>query len=451
MNAWKNLSKPARIAVVAGASLLVLLGTAGGFIEYSTSPRFCNSCHIMQPFVKAWETSTHKDIGCVECHYPPDDYWGTKFKAISQVAAWVTGTYSTKPYAEIDDKNCLACHTTRLLRGVVEFKEGIKFDHKPHLLNPRRGKKLKCTTCHSQIVQGEHLTVNERVCFICHFKGQVDGIEPKGQEFCTKCHMPPPGDIQLANITYNHKDFVANGVACQRCHLEVVSGDGRVPQHACWTCHGEPERVAKYGDTEFLHEQHVTNHKVECDQCHEEIVHKVKTRVAPLDYDCGICHTKAHAGIKSIYMGTGGKGVPDSPSPMYQAQVDCIGCHIDRSHPEDPVVDFGERTLFAAEKGCTDCHGEGYEGLMQVWVDDVAADLEKTRIEVEAAQKAIDAAKPGPALDAAKKSLDAALYNYHFVKSFHGAHNPDYAAALLAQARKDAAAAVSALQGHSQA
>jgi len=427
-----------RLWVILALLVAAVLGGGFGFLEYSTSPTFCNSCHIMEPFVKAWEESTHSDVGCVDCHYPPGEYWKTKFQAISQVTDWLTGRYSTKPYAEVDDENCLACHTTRLLEGEVVFKRGIKFDHVPHLEKLRRGKKLQCTTCHSQIVQGEHVAVNERVCFICHFMGKVGGIEPQSQEFCTKCHLPPEEDIELAGITYNHTDFVKNGVECQRCHLEAVEGDGAVAQHMCYTCHGEPERLERIGEDQFLHKTHVTEHKVECDQCHGEIVHKVKTHTAPLEYDCRICHTSIHDGIKKMYMGTGGRGVEDQPNPMYLAQVDCIGCHVEAAPPLDEVVSFGETTLVAKEKGCTNCHGADYEGLLEMWLEDVKADVEKTQVLVTAAEQALAEAGESKNRGKASTLFEEANFNLHYVKTFHGAHNPDYSASLLEKSREDA-------------
>ena len=42
-----------------------------------------------------------------------------KFQALSQVVKFVTRTYSSKPYAEVEDSSCLrsGCHSTRLLQG----------------------------------------------------------------------------------------------------------------------------------------------------------------------------------------------------------------------------------------------------------------------------------------------------------------------------------------------
>ena len=53
------------------ALVLVGLILLGGAAKYSESPRFCNSCHIMEPYYKAWETSAHDFVPCVDCHYPP--------------------------------------------------------------------------------------------------------------------------------------------------------------------------------------------------------------------------------------------------------------------------------------------------------------------------------------------------------------------------------------------
>ena len=48
--------------------LLVLTGFAGW---YTSRSEFCNSCHIMEPYYKSWQESSHKDVPCIECHFPP--------------------------------------------------------------------------------------------------------------------------------------------------------------------------------------------------------------------------------------------------------------------------------------------------------------------------------------------------------------------------------------------
>ena len=147
---------------------------------------------------------------------------------------WATQTYSSKPYAEVEDGSCLrsGCHDRRLLDGKVVFKRGIIFDHKPHLEQVRRGRHLRCTSCHSQIVVGTHIEVTESTCFLCHFKGLKTAREIQPLGGCTGCHRAPKGDIMLGSVRFNHEEMVTRGVACQRCHLNVIEGEGEAPASA---------------------------------------------------------------------------------------------------------------------------------------------------------------------------------------------------------------------------
>jgi nitrate/TMAO reductase-like tetraheme cytochrome c subunit len=259
---------------------LVVLGAAGvGLWEVSSSPVLCNSCHIMKPYVEAWRTSRHNQVACVQCHYPPglrDTIW-VKYQAVTQVVKWATQTYSSKPFAEVEDGSCLrsGCHDRRLLEGKVTFKRGIIFDHKPHLEEPRRGRQLRCTSCHSQIVVGTHIEVTESTCFLCHFKGLVTSREITPVAGCEGCHGAPKGDIRLGSITFNHADVVRRRVACQNCHVNVVQGDGAAPRERCFTCHNEPQKLARYDDHAFVHDHHVARHNIECGRCHTIIKHQL--------------------------------------------------------------------------------------------------------------------------------------------------------------------------------
>jgi len=433
-----------RIYYFLGACFVVLIILFISFLQFSTSPYFCNSCHIMEPYYKAWKTSKHSNVPCVDCHYPPgfrEELKG-KFQAATQVVKWLTGTYSTKPYAEIEDAACLrrGCHATRLLTGKVIFKRGIIFDHTVHLTEMRRGKKLRCTSCHSQIVQGTHIAVTENSCFVCHFKGIDDDKKLfETQARCTLCHEIPKEDIQFQNITYNHKDFAGKGVPCQKCHLDAIKGKGEVPQEFCIVCHGEPERLAKYKDVEFMHLKHVTERNVECTRCHLEIKHSVRTTVEPLDYSCDICHKSKHFGEKQMYMGVGGRGVESMPSPMFTAQVDCIGCHVSQSLKEKAQGGlFDGFTLKPSEEGCISCHGKDYKGMLDEWkkgIKDSLGNLEPVLLRVESIVNSID--KTNLKFAEAAKLVNDARYNYDFVKYAKGVHNVDYAEALLRKAMEN--------------
>ncbi|HSE94905.1 MAG TPA: NapC/NirT family cytochrome c [Methylomirabilota bacterium] len=269
--------------VLAALAVLVVAGSLGaaGLWKVSASPQFCHSCHIMEPYVTSWQASKHRTVECVQCHYPPGfrDTLRVKFQAVTQVAKWATGTYSSKPYAEVEDASCLrsGCHAAAQLegKGTLTSARGIKFDHRPHLDPARAGRQLRCTTCHSQVVVENHVEVSRTACFTCHFKGRKTGRELAPVAGCVACHDVPQRDLMVGSVRFNHREVVQRGVDCQKCHLNVVQGQGEAPRERCWTCHNQAEKIARYGEPGLLHDVHVTRHPIECTRCHDEITHRL--------------------------------------------------------------------------------------------------------------------------------------------------------------------------------
>lgn len=428
---------------------LCLLALLVGLFEYSTSPRFCNSCHIMRPYYRAWKTSSHNFVPCVECHYPPGrrDELRVKFQAMTQVVKFVTRTYGSRPYAEVEDASCLrdGCHETRLLEGKVTFKRGIVFDHKPHLTEARRGRKLRCTSCHSQIVVGTHMVVTESTCFLCHFKGTVHGRTENPLAGCPSCHEPPSASIKVGGVTFSHEEFVGKRrVPCQNCHLEAISGDGRAPRERCALCHNEPGKLAVPADIDSLHDNHVTAHNVDCSRCHEEIVHAARTTLTPLEYGCDVCHEGKHLAQKQMFMGTGGKDFPAVPSHMFETQLDCTACHTEPLLSGETARMSGQ-TFVASQKACVRCHGQEYAGLVSSWKNAftrMIGELEPKLAAVTAARKSSGARRPGTPVDSL---LSDARHNVEFVKVGRGVHNVFYAAGLLNVANRNLDEAMSSL------
>jgi hypothetical protein len=176
----------------------------------------------------------------------------------------------------VEDGSCLrsGCHDRSLLQGKVTSKRGIVFDHKPHLEAPR-GRQLRCTSCHSQVVVGTHIEVTQSTCFLCHFKGLVTARDVKPIAGCQGCHGAPRGDIRLGSVTFNHEDIVKRGVACQNCHLNVIEGDGDAPRERCYACHNEPDKLMRHGDPASFHDLHVAGKNIECIRCHTVIKHRL--------------------------------------------------------------------------------------------------------------------------------------------------------------------------------
>jgi nitrate/TMAO reductase-like tetraheme cytochrome c subunit len=423
--------------------LLVLVGAGAGLSHYSMQPEFCRSCHIMEPYYQAWHRSTHSGVPCQDCHFEPG--WRStlkgKYRAIAQVAKYVTRTYGTKPHAEITDASCLraGCHEQRLLEGKVHWgltasdnePLEISFDHAPHLSRLRRGKQLRCVSCHSQIVQGEHLTVTLDTCFICHFKGLQHGRDNEVLAGCRSCHDAPRQIIQMELGLFDHQEYVERGVACENCHSDSIQGDGEVHLQVCGNCHNKADHLARFDDTEMMHRNHVTEHKVECSNCHIQIVHQLNAASQRSPGACATCHEGSHAGPRALYWGVGGRGVPEMPSPMARTQVDCIACHRHRVLPEN-VAEVVGQTFSAVGESCTYCHGAKYDGTLEEWNKRIttlqqASDAEYERVSTLVAQAELSA----PALRRAENLLANADHNRRLVRLGHGVHNVNYAAALL--------------------
>ncbi|MCK4466197.1 MAG: NapC/NirT family cytochrome c, partial [Bacteroidales bacterium] len=72
------IKKSSRIIFLIGifAGLLVIF-LAGKGIKYTSSDRYCMSCHSHPQANQSWKQSTHYDnksgviVHCVECHLPP--------------------------------------------------------------------------------------------------------------------------------------------------------------------------------------------------------------------------------------------------------------------------------------------------------------------------------------------------------------------------------------------
>jgi nitrate/TMAO reductase-like tetraheme cytochrome c subunit len=408
-------------AGLAAGLALVAMGTA---MEVSSQPKFCGSCHIMRPYYDSWTESSHRNIACVDCHIPPGitAELRKKYEAVSMVARYFTGTYGTNPWAEIDDASCLSCHQRRLLSGRELFGD-VLFDHAAHLAGMRRGKTLRCTSCHSQIVQGSHIAVTPSTCILCHFKDQ----EPASRlSRCTLCHSVPDTVFRTESLTFDHGDVARLGMECRSCHARPEGSDGAVPRERCLTCHNQASRLEHYDDGDLLHRHHVTEHKVDCTNCHLEIEHVAPPIIEAATTSCDACHQAGHTPQHLLYSGRGGRHVEPMPDPMFLAGVRCEGCHISL-----PGVDAATHT--ASEVSCMSCHGPSYRSIYRQWREGVAARVGGLKRQIETTEAALGGARPA--------AIEDARFNLDLVERARGVHNVGYAYALLRRSHADLNAA----------
>jgi hypothetical protein len=399
--------------------LVIFLAAA---YKISEQPFFCGVCHNMKVYVASWKASSHRNVGCIECHYKP----GFKNHVIGKwkdgqisLVYFVTGKVITKPHAEIDDTSCLnsGCHRRDDLKQDIIFKN-VVFNHLKHIDKMKRDKQLRCTTCHSQIVQGTHMTVTEENCFICHF------YKTKGQKEyetgCTSCHFEAKGNIKKGNYTFNHKKYIKRGVSCESCHTNVVDGDGHIPENVCLQCHNKRAILEAKYTPEKLHKNHVTDHKVECFLCHAPIKHKITgfEHITKEEKNCAQCHQNdIHARELLMYAGKGAKFVRDMPSSKASFDMDCTVCHRSKQ---------GKNGIQAT---CKTCHGDLADGMLAQWNAHTSSKLSTIT-------KDIGELKDMSFTTGDAKKFAGVLFNHEYVSRGKPAHNILYSLSILGETKR---------------
>lgn len=413
---------------------LLLAGAGGGATAWYTSrPQFCNSCHIMEPYYRSWEESSHNQVSCIKCHFPPGLGEKVRGKALGlvQLIKYVTQTQGPRPSAEIPDESCLrsGCHETRLLSGRVDY-EGIAFDHAKHLLQHDgygpRGMELRCTSCHSQIVQGEHMTVTKTTCFLCHFK---NGQFNEGLGACTRCHQIPTTEFDLGGgVTFHHDLAFEMGTDCASCHADLIRGNGEVPRERCTVCHNREDDLQRLGDRDFLHTVHVTKHKVDCMDCHLAVNHSLDPhKIMTAASNCAGCHPNQHHQQIAMLEGSGARLIPPHPSNMVAARIACFTCH-----QEQEVSPTGTVLLKASLATCAGCHAESEIDGLRAYHEQLKQSLARLETEAQRVQRALDTA----VLEAGRRAaltqrLEDVQHDIRFLHAGNDIHNSHYASELV--------------------
>ena len=401
-----------RLVMLFLASVFLILFTSISFLKLTSKPGFCKSCHLMRPYITAWENSSHKDVDCMKCHAHEGltGYFETKFTAISMLANYFTGLYRrSKPWAEIEDKNCLECHSTRLLDGRIEYVKGVVFDHTPHLTEQRRGRRLRCTSCHSQIVQGEHISVTTSTCFLCHFKN-VFKVGREEMSECRSCHTQPTAASDGELAAYDHTDVLEQRLSCQSCHPMMWQGSGSVSREKCGNCHSSADHLDKFDDLEFIHEWHIEKRKVECQRCHDAIEHRRPMLDKEIRGNCSGCHQEMHTPMTQVYQGIGSRLI-NNPMPysMTNSGVVCTSCH------KDSPTGHGGGS--AVSISCEPCHDESYRRLARDWHLGFNKRIKKLEVKMRSA--------------GVHPKIEDARHDLALIKQGGAWHNPHFADTLL--------------------
>ena len=142
----------------------ILLKSASFFISYTSSDRYCMSCHIHPTADQTWKLSTHYNNSsgtithCVECHLPPEDHgylyakakhgikdaYGYFFKDSSKIN-WEKKKLLEVAKGFVYEKSCLECHEN--LFPVMLSVDGSN----AHLFYTTSNDPLNCINCHLNV------------------------------------------------------------------------------------------------------------------------------------------------------------------------------------------------------------------------------------------------------------------------------------------------------------
>lgn len=218
----QNLKK---IMLVSGFLLIVILAGAS---YYTSKPKVCASCHLMEPIYQRWTQSAHKDVECYACHAEPG-FAGAVQAKISGVRELMITLLNleARPQATVKNERCQSCHQ----QWPAELKNmpGIIYNHEKH----SRG--YNCTLCHSGVAHGSRVRLKMKDCLACH---RVKGAGNAPVDDCLKCHRDPnslkPRNHQEPAWAITHgREYRRDKNNCLACH--------RPATNLCQQCHPAPK------------------------------------------------------------------------------------------------------------------------------------------------------------------------------------------------------------------
>lgn len=207
-------------------------------------------------------------------------------------------------------------------------------------------------------------------------------------------------------------------------------------EERCHVCHNREDDLERYSDTDFVHTNHITKHKVDCLHCHTTVEQSLQPYETVAKLGCEDCHPEHHDKVCELYMAKEVKGLPKlGKSTHFMARVTCQTCHVAQESEEGKVGDIRR----ASQKVCVECHREGYDKMFDNWhwaFNGYTDRLGKLR---EMTKKAV--AKPGEDLDEddveeAKDYFAEGNRLFAFVEQAIGAHNVGNAKKLLFSAQE---------------
>jgi nitrate/TMAO reductase-like tetraheme cytochrome c subunit len=293
--------------------LLLCLFVGGGFVAFKfydftqNNPKFCVSCHLMQPAYDAWAASEHKNLNCHDCHH----------LSIPEQNQLLISFVMNRP-TEVPDRHgevivpwklCIECHWERSEKFSNAKLINRSRMHAKHVFMEQ----IECVKCHGYITH--KFTAEERFCVKCH-EGKVVHGTGMEQLACLNCHTDRTTDLRpgpkkclfchgseeireelIADGTLDVTHFQPSEKTIKKA-IKINRPKNAPMQFYCYECH-KPHKTARpdWGNCLSCHRTvlevgkhnlHVQVMGMECKQCHKPHVWKVSEEQAKKD--CVLCH-----------------------------------------------------------------------------------------------------------------------------------------------------------------
>ncbi len=157
-------SKPIWLIIAGFIIALVVLKSGKAVVKYTSTDKYCVSCHIHPVADQSWRLSSHYNnpsghiVHCTECHLPPEghgylpakakhgfkDVYGYLFKDSSEIN-WAEKKLLENAKGFVYEKSCLECHQN-LFPVTLSVNGG-----NAHLFYTTSSDPLNCINCHLNV------------------------------------------------------------------------------------------------------------------------------------------------------------------------------------------------------------------------------------------------------------------------------------------------------------
>jgi nitrate/TMAO reductase-like tetraheme cytochrome c subunit len=274
-----EMTRRNQILLIVG--LLVVLIPSFFIYDYTqNNPRFCTTCHLMNPAYETWTVSAMHDLACHKCHETD------MVESLGHVVEVLTrNPDDVTKEVDIDNSLCESCHISN---DPNWLQIADTAGHKVHIYESAGY--AECIDCHGQ---------------------RLHVFEPP-EETCVQCH-----DVENTVVE------TLMGTHCITCHEFTATDHELIPvDQTCLQCHEEQDSMGAsfpadiHTDTACIncHNPHEEDPFPDCTSCHAE---GGGLHIVPSHDDCTSCH------------------IPHSENGLRE---NCVSCHVDKDDHYTPIL-----------------------------------------------------------------------------------------------------------------